>query len=319
MKTRLALIDADSMIYIVAYKFKDKKVANLVKISLDTFISECLNAVDATHYIGFYGSKEVGAESNFRYQIDSEYKSTRPPSPDFIEKWRPVIHQQMKERWGFMPIEGMESDDAVAIANKEFKGQYDSIVIITSDKDLKQIPNTTHFDMGKRVFTEINQFDADKFFCEQMLKGDPGDAIKGLPGIGPKKAADIVNTCTTSTQLKWIVMRMYREHFDNELTKLIAAETKTLSADWLAENEVPLTTKGYTTKQIARKLNIAMEAKIDSIKENHALLNWRTYLIQQYRLLRMLETAPDGFKLIDVLPYTGAPQRKTTIDDIIGL
>lgn len=300
MKKRLALIDADSMIYIIAWKFRNKNVANLVKMSLSSFINDTLEQVGATHYIGFYGSKEEGAEPNFRYQIDTEYKKTRPPAQDFIAKWRPVIHEHMKTKWGFMPVSGMEADDAIAIANAKYKDEYDSIVVITADKDLKQIADTTHFDMNKKIATEINKIDADKFFAEQMLKGDPGDCIKGLPGIGPKKAVNLLADCENSTQLKWTVIRMYCQHFTDQEAKIAKKSAKALESKWMDDNSENLEKEGYTPKQIARKARLHVDKELEDEIRAEQPYTWKEYIVQQYRLLRMIEDSPEGFVMPDV-------------------
>lgn len=323
MKTKLALIDADSMIYIVAWKFRNKNIPNLVKMNINSFIHDILQEVGATHYLGFYGSTEEGVEPNFRYDLVDDYKSTRPETPDFIIKWRPTIHAQMRDKWGFQPIDGMEADDAVAIANSQFKNNYDSIVVITADKDLKQIANTTHFDMNKRIYTEINQFEADKFFSEQMLKGDPGDNIKGLPGIGPKKAVNLLKLCTNSIELKWTVIRMYNEHFTSIRAKIERDKSKEIEAEWITENSLELETKGFTTKQIARKCRLFVQEAIKDKITDEMPYTWKEYIVQQYRLLRMLEIAPDGFVLNDIREFELAEKesvsQKSGIEDIMSI
>lgn len=324
MKKRLALIDADSMIYIVAWKFRSKNIPNLVKMNLNSFINDALHESGATHYIGFYGSQEEDAEPNFRYSVDPDYKKTRPETPDFITKWRPTIHKTMKEKWGFMPVSGMEADDAVAIAASKYRDEFDSIVVITADKDLKQIPNITHFDMNKRITTEIDQFDADKFFCEQMLKGDPGDAIKGLPGIGPKKAVTVLEPCTNSVQLKWTVIRMYKQHFDEQGDKIERANRKSIENEWLDANKEALDIDGYTPKQIERKARLHTDIAVADLIKEELPSTWKEYITQQYKLLRMLEIAPEGVVLPEPVEYEEYVEKedqeeKPAIKDIMNI
>lgn len=318
---RLAIIDADSMIYIVAYKFRAKKVANMVKINLNQFISELLSETKATHYVGFFGASDKVTKPNFRYEIDPNYKKNRPETPDFITKWRPTIHQEMMDHWGFVPVMGIEADDAVSIAYNQYKDEYDEVVIITADKDLKQIPNTTHFDMNKHKFTPITEFEAYKFFAEQMLKGDTTDNIKGLPGIGPKKAADLVETCTTKAQLKWMIMRMYKAHFDK--TKVEPDIEKEASEAW-EEYLKGLNTNQFTATQLERQKRLFLKGFVNKKKKEKAT-GWREYITQQYQLLHMLTEAPEDFEVPEPAPYSGVVLDEVDTDeddgpvDLLGL
>jgi len=317
---RLAIIDADSMIYIVAYKFRTKKVANMVKINLNQFISELLNEVKATHYVGFYGSSDKTVIPNFRYAIDPEYKKNRPDTPDFITKWRPTIHQEMTDKWGFMSVAGIEADDAVAIAKAKYQDQFDEIVIITADKDLKQIAGTIHFDMNKHKSTVMDTFSADKFFAEQMLKGDTTDNIKGLPGIGPKKAADLVDTCTTSNQLKWLVIRMYKSHFDkNKVEPDIQQEIEDEWAVFITDN---MEIKKLSTKQQERQKRMFVSGATKRRLSEKNDGGWKGYIRQQYSLLRMLSEAPDGFEVPELIEFEvpdETDQPSDADEDFLGL
>lgn len=306
---KLAIIDADSMIYIVAYKFRTKKVANMVKINLNQFIDELLNETKATHYVGFFGASDKVTKPNFRYDVDPNYKKNRPETPDFITKWRPTIHQEMMDRWGFVPVMGIEADDAVSIAHNQYKGDFDEVVIITADKDLKQIPGTTHFDMNKHKFTPIDEMEAARFFAEQMLKGDTTDNIKGLPGIGPKKAADLVATCTTKAQLKWMIMRMYKSHFDK--TKVEPDIEKEAQEAWdtylltIVDNQ-------FTNVQLERQKRLFLKGFTNKrYKEKSS--GWREYITQQYTLLHMLTEAPEDFEVPEPTLYSGA-----VVDEIVA-
>lgn len=304
---KLAIIDADSMIYIIAWKFKTKKVANMVKISLNQFIHELLRESEATHYIGFYGSSDKTTAPNFRFAIDPEYKANRPETPDFIVKWRPTIHKEMFDRWGFIPVSGMEADDAVSIAKTQYQSEFDEIVVITADKDLKQLGGITHFDMSKHKITPINNFEADRFFVEQMLKGDTGDNVKGIPGIGPKTAASLVEGCSSSAELKWMTIRMYKNHFDELEKKAKKAPSVDLETEWndyivdIRANNAEFNL--LSDKQIERqkRLFISGAVKKRILEESNG--GWRAYIKQQYALLRMLDVAPDGFVVPDPVEF----------------
>lgn len=87
----------------------------------------------------------------------------------------------------------LEGDDVLGIlatSSKIVKGEK---VIVTIDKDLKTIPglhyNTNKPELG--VYT-ITEEEADYWHLFQTLTGDPSDGYSGCPGIGPKKAQELL-------------------------------------------------------------------------------------------------------------------------------
>ncbi len=83
---------------------------------------------------------------------------------------------------------GLEADDILGILSTgtKIKGEK---VIVTSDKDMKQIPgllfNPNKADDGVQ---EISEKEADRFHFYQTIVGDPTDGYPGCSGLGPKKA-----------------------------------------------------------------------------------------------------------------------------------
>lgn len=281
----LGLIDADSMIYIVAYQFRNKKTTNAVRLSLNSFLSEVLKVTKCNDYIGFYGSKEPESLPNFRQSLVTDYKANRPPAPDFIVKWRPLIHSIMKEKWKFIPVEGMEADDAVSIAATQFKDKYERIVVITGDKDLKQIPNIEHFNFDKFKTTITTELSGAYFLASQMLMGDRGDNIPGIPGIGPKTAEKILAGATTTFELKKKVVQSYINYFNNlHQTYLDDKLTKINTSD-IKPEAYP------STAQYNRAVAIAKRKEINAIKSTIDAKEYKKYITTQYRLLKLLETS----------------------------
>jgi len=61
-------------------------------------------------------------------------------------------------------------------------------VIYSADKDLKTVP-ALHWCPEDGEPVRVSQVEADRFFYEQILTGDPTDNYKGCPGVGPKAAS----------------------------------------------------------------------------------------------------------------------------------
>jgi len=291
---KLLLIDADSIIYYIAYNYRNKKVKKMVELSVNKFISDLLTNSGATDYIGFFGSKDEEAKPNFRYDIYSEYKANRPPTPDFVKKWRPTILKTFQEKWNFLPIEGMEADDAVGIYFTKYKNDYDEIIIATADKDLRQFP-CTFYDFKKHEMTPISEFEAVYNLCHQMIMGDSTDHIPGIPGIGKVGAKKRLADCKTIPQLKFAVLRAYYS-YDNTLTAKITKDVISKTATSVPDDKLA----GLTEKQKERVIRIAAKKAIKEAIDKALPLRWRNYVQQQYQLLRMLTTKPDWFNMPDV-------------------
>jgi 5'-3' exonuclease len=293
MSKKLVIFDADSMIFTVAWKFREKNVKNMVTMSLNKFISDVITNSGATHYIGFFGSKKDGAKTNFRFDVDPNYKINRPETPEWVVKWRPILMEAMETKWKFTAVEGMEADDAVAIAAKHFKGEYEEIIVAACDKDLQQIPGITYYNYQKHEKHLINAFDAAMNLGVQLLMGDATDGIKGLDGIGPKKAVAVLSECTTVTQIKWTVARMYAQ---KEVDLRSKAESNSLKSiiDELTADPSNAT---LTAKQVERLARIAAKARVATAVFDVMPGGWKKYLRMQSQLLTLLTECPAWFTL----------------------
>jgi len=306
--SKLLIFDADSMVFTVAYRFRDKKAKHLVTMNLNKYILDVIKNSGATHYIGFYGSKEDGAAPNFRFDIFPDYKANRPPTPEWVLKWRPTLHAEMKNKWSFMPIEGMEADDAASVAANYYKDEYDEVVIATEDKDLKTVPNISWYNLKKHTMEFISEDFANKRLAIQTLSGDPTDNIPGLPGIGPVKAENIVKDCTTVRELQVAVIQAYRASFNALLAKLKVSNTIVTEEDLTAEYEE----KGMklSSKQIQRKLKMLNKGAGDEIY-NTFPGGWKAFLKFNHSLVRMLvreDELPPNFDMPEPVESTFTPK-----------
>lgn len=183
--SRLTVIDMDSIVYVVAYRNKDERLSMIVRGETRKFIDEILTKTEAEAYAGFF-QKE--GHRNYRHDVYPEYKANRPETPDYIIDLRPIIHETFLEYKGMTGLEVIESDDALSIfATTYGKSDEFDITYARVDKDLACIPGR-HYNYNKKKFTTITKNEADFFARCQILSGDSGDNIPGVPGIGPAKA-----------------------------------------------------------------------------------------------------------------------------------
>lgn len=139
---------------------------------------------------------------NFRNEFFPEYKATRPELPPELKPQFDLIHETVEAlnlRW--LQMEGYEADDLIAtytaLALKDGK----DVTVVSADKDLMQLirPGVEFYDgMKNRFFTPEDVKEKfgvypDRVTDVQALAGDSTDNIPGIPGIGLKTAAELVN------------------------------------------------------------------------------------------------------------------------------
>lgn len=189
---RLTLVDLDSIVYIIAYQNKDNDNTLVVQDAVHSFIKEIIDKTEAESYAGYYQKK---GHRNFRNIIFPKYKANRPPTPEYITKWRPTIHEVFDSYPGFTGLEIIESDDALSIMSNEYKDKY-LIMLSHIDKDINNIQGEHHKYTSHDFYT-VKYEEAKYNFCNQVLAGDSSDGIPGVPGIGPAKAKKFLVDNTT--------------------------------------------------------------------------------------------------------------------------
>ena len=116
---------------------------------------------------------------NFRKDIQADYKGHRNRKKPC--GYRRVINK-LSEEYSVIRMPTLEADDSMGI----FSTQYPGNIIISPDKDMKQIPGMLwNFDES---FT-ITEEEGAKWHLIQSLAGDNTDGYAGVPGIGVKRAA----------------------------------------------------------------------------------------------------------------------------------
>jgi len=134
-------------------------------------------------------------KGNFRFELVDNYKANRSG----VE--RPIhlqaIRDHMVENWGAVVSEGEEADDLIGIRATQI-GPY--AVVASIDKDMLQLP-CIHYNLRKKTWTKVSEWDGLLFFYEQILTGDKADNIIGLHGVGPVKAKKVIEGATTEREL----------------------------------------------------------------------------------------------------------------------
>ena len=156
------------------------------------------------------------AGGNYRYDVATikPYKGNR--DRDHKPKYFDEIRQYLFDVWKAIPVESIESDDAIGIEQSSMP--YGSSVIVTNDKDLRQIAGY-HFNWTKPELgtEEVSPEEADLMFYWQMLVGDTSDNIPGIWKIGPKTATKIIDECNGDLdRVKQSVIQCYTKQYGND-------------------------------------------------------------------------------------------------------
>jgi hypothetical protein len=146
----------------------------------------------------------ITGKDNFRYQV----AVTHPYKGNRRDLKKPKHYEALRghlERLGAVVTDGEEADDAVGIESA--KGNY---WLVHVDKDLDQLPGW-HYNPVKKEEYYVDEFQGLYNFYKQILTGDRIDAIVGLKGIGPVKAAKILEGCKTEQELYEAVCEAYKD------------------------------------------------------------------------------------------------------------
>ncbi len=140
---------------------------------------------------------------NFRNNIFPEYKATRREIPEELIPQFPIIREAVQAlNLNCLEMEGFEADDLIATYARLALEKGMKAVVVSADKDLMQLirPGVEFYDPIKDKFFTPEEVKEkfgvypDKVVDVQALSGDSTDNVPGVPGIGPKTAAELVNT-----------------------------------------------------------------------------------------------------------------------------
>jgi DNA polymerase-1 len=142
------------------------------------------------------------ARRTFRHDIYPEYKANREAPPeDLIPQFGAIRDAVRAFNVPAIEKEGFEADDVIATFARIAREHDAEVVIVSSDKDLMQLirPGVTMLDpirqrpIGAAEVREKFGVDPEKMVDMQALAGDSTDNVPGVPGIGVKTAAELIN------------------------------------------------------------------------------------------------------------------------------
>src|SRR3954468_22543624 len=187
---------------------------------------------------------DSGDEYVFRKELYPDYKANRQATPVDLEPQEKRILRIVEDAG--IPVfakRGFEADDLIATMARKLCDQGWEIVIVSKDKDLRQIINdcTRLYDVQSDTFTDAAKMEADLGYGPgeaievQSLMGDNIDNVPGIPGVGEKTAAKLIKKYGKAEavleHLDELTPKL-RENFEKNATKIpLARQLVTLKND----------------------------------------------------------------------------------------
>ena len=203
MSKKICLVDGSGYIFRAFYGLPPMTAPDGTPVNavygFTNMIMKLTAKIDCDYNLVLFDAKR----QNFRNDIFPEYKANRAEPPaDLIPQFS-IIRQTVDVlNLNHLEIEGYEADDLIATYANQALSSGMEVVIVSADKDLMQLikEGVTFYDPMKDKF--ITAEDAKEKFGVypekipdvQALSGDSIDNIPGVPGIGPKTAAELINT-----------------------------------------------------------------------------------------------------------------------------
>ena len=166
-------------------------------LGFTNMLLKLLDDLHASHVAVIFDS----ARESFRNEIFPEYKANRPDPPDELIPQFPLVRDATRafnveclERPGF------EADDLIATYTRRAQADGFDVMIVSSDKDLMQLVSdrVSMFDalknrrIGPAEVKEKFGVGPERVVDVQALAGDSTDNVPGVPGIGVKTAAQLI-------------------------------------------------------------------------------------------------------------------------------
>lgn len=222
-KDKVLLIDADSLLFNVVNYHEDKETEEDLDIQYEEFHTQVRSIANRIEEDGFNVVDIVyfftTCKNNFRKEIEPEYKANRKFTKTvflvgLLKHY--TIQMLEEENLEVKYSDTLEADDIISEATYF----YDNAIIVSIDKDLKQLEGI-HFDYYRVKTGEVDADGNDireyrgwsyttkqkgfDLLMSMLLIGDTSDNIKGVNGIGIKKAAKLLDNRNNFGKLRTVV------------------------------------------------------------------------------------------------------------------
>ena len=146
-------------------------------------------------------------EKTFRHIAIPSYKAQREEAPDILRQQMGLVREVIAAL-GITSVDlaGFEADDIIATVAEMAKARGDDVIIVTGDRDSYQLVHDPHVRVlyNRRGVSDYALYDEagilektgvtpELYPQYAALRGDPSDNLPGVPGVGEKTAAKLIN------------------------------------------------------------------------------------------------------------------------------
>jgi len=254
LKNKIILIDANSLVYRAFFALpktlatSSGQVTNAV-YGFTSMLIKLLKEERPDVVIAAFDR----AAPTFRHETFEQYKAHREPTPNELISQFPLVKEVLSVlNIPVFEMDGFEADDILATLASEAEAERDDVIVVTGDKDAFQLVDD-HIKVmtTKKGISDIVIYDREKVrerygvtpeqFADYLaLKGDTSDNIPGVPGVGEKTAAKLIQQFGSIENLlknldavenkRW--REMLSEHASEaELSKMLAVLDREVPID----------------------------------------------------------------------------------------
>src|SRR5437868_33702 len=147
------------------------------------------------------------AEPTFRHELVPENQAGRAEAPDILRHQMGLVRQVLEGlRIPMVDAAGYEADEVIATLATQAKKEGDEVIVVTGDRDEYQLVEdpcvkvlynrrgvsdyVIYDEAGIKERTGVTPTDYPQYAA---LRGDPSDNLPGVPGVGEKTAAKLIN------------------------------------------------------------------------------------------------------------------------------
>lgn len=179
----------------------------------DTIVSFIKERVKADHY-KFY----LSGKNNFRNRVATLYEYGHNRKNVAKPHWIDSIVDHLIKVHGAVVTDGIEGDDQIGVGMMVVQKKGKLPIHAGIDKDVTKGISGYHFDFKKDEFVYTSPEEALLFNYVQGIAGDQTDGFHGIPKVGLKKAARILEGCETEEEMYKAAVSAYKDYFGEEYT-----------------------------------------------------------------------------------------------------
>jgi len=147
-------------------------------------------------------------EPTFRHEMVPDYKAGREAAPDILRQQMGLVREVVEAlHIPIVEIIGFEADDVLATLASQARDNGDDVIVVTGDRDTYQLVEDPHIRVlyNRRGVSDYALYDElgiwertgvtpEMYPQYAALRGDKSDNLPGVPGVGEKTAAKLINT-----------------------------------------------------------------------------------------------------------------------------